>query len=135
MTRIIHSIAGLGAAALMVLAPATGFADTPLGMYQTADRLEDYDARLCGQDDKFLCIKLLALRGNARSERGNKLIGTDVLYMAQPAGPNRWKGKITIEDKTADSQVVVNKGVSLDVHACAYIVLCASISLPVAERK
>jgi hypothetical protein len=128
-----QAIAAAVVVAFAGLTPAASFADTSLGMYQTADRLEDYSASLCGEGDKYLCVKLLALRGAARSDRGNKLIGTNVLNMAKPDGPNRWKGTITIDDKTADSTVTVRKGVALDVHACAYIVLCASISLPVAK--
>lgn len=127
-------IAGLTMAALAAMTPLAGWADTPLGMYQTEDRLEDYSASLCGDGDKYLCIKLLALRGAARSDRGDKLVGTNVLNQAKPAGPNQWKGKITIEGKTADATVTVRKGVALDVHACAYVVLCASISLPVAVK-
>ena len=127
-------IAATTVVAVAALTPVATFAETPLGMYQTADRLEDYSASLCGQGDKYLCIKLLALRGNARSDRGNKLIGTNVLNQAKPTGPNTWRGTITIDDKTADATVTVRKGVALDVHACAYIVLCASISLPVATK-
>jgi len=127
-------IAATTVVAVAALTPLATFAETPLGMYQTADRLEDYSASLCGEGDKYLCIKLLALRGNARSERGNKLIGTNVLNQAKPTGPNTWRGTITIDDKTADATVTVRKGVALDVHACAYIVLCASISLPVATK-
>jgi hypothetical protein len=126
-------IAAAAVAAFAGMVPAASYADTPLGMYQTADRLEDYSASLCGEGDKYLCIKLLALRGAARSDAGNKLIGTNILNMAKPAGPNKWKGTITIDGKTADSTVTVRKGVALDVHACAYVVLCASISLPVAK--
>jgi hypothetical protein len=126
-------IAAAAIVAVAGMSPAASFADTPLGMYQTADRLEDYSASLCGEGDKYLCIKLLALRGAARSDAGNKLIGTNVLNLAKPAGPNKWKGTITIDGKTADSTVTVRKGVALDVHACAYVVLCASISLPVAK--
>ena len=127
-------IAATTVVAVAALTPLATFAETPLGLYQTADRLEDYSASLCGEGDKYLCIKLLALRGNARSERGNKLIGTNVLNQAKPTGPNTWRGTITIDDKTADATVTVRKGVALDVHACAYIVLCASISLPVATK-
>src|SRR5437868_6289066 len=93
-------IAATTVVAFAALTPLTTFAETPLGMYQTADRLEDYSASLCGEGDKYLCIKLLALRGNARSDRGNKLIGTNVLNQAKPTGPNTWRGTITIDDKT-----------------------------------
>ncbi len=133
MTRLLRTVMGLTAAALMGFSPVAAFADTPLGKYQTADRLEDYEAYLCGQDDRFLCIKLLALRGDAVSDRGNKLVGTVVLNQAKPVGKNKWKGQITVEGKTAESTVTVRQGVALDVHACAYVVLCASISLPVAK--
>ena len=126
-------IAATTVVAVAALTPLATFAETPLGMYQTADRLEDYSASLCGQGDKYLCIKLLALRGAARSDAGNKLIGTNVLNLAKPAGSNKWKGVITIDGKTADATVTLRKGVALDVHACAYVVLCASISLPVAK--
>jgi hypothetical protein len=133
MSKILHALTGLSAAAMLGLMPVASFADTPVGMYQTEDRLEDYQVRLCGQDDKFLCLKLLALRGKARSPRGDALVGTDIVHLAKPAGTNKWKGKITIDDKTADSTLTLNRGVALGVHACAYIVVCADISLPVAK--
>ncbi len=133
MTNILRTAMGLGAAALMATAPTLSFADTVVGVYQTADRLEDYQVRFCGPNDSLLCVKLLALRGKAQSAQGNKLVGTDVVNQAKAAGTNTWKGKMTIDGKTADATLKLKKGVSLDVNACAYIVLCASISLPVAK--
>lgn len=133
MKKTLRVLAGLGSGMLMGMAPMAAFADTPVGMYQTADRLEDYEVSLCGQGDRYLCVKLLALRGAARSAQGDKLVGKYVVDHAKPAGPNRWKGKITIDGKTADSTLTLKQGVSLDVHACAYVVVCASISLPVAK--
>jgi uncharacterized protein (DUF2147 family) len=129
-----NTLAGLTAAAVMGLTPMAAFADTQLGMYQTEDRLEDYQVSLCGAGDKFLCVKLLALRGKAYSDRAGKLIGSNIVDQAKPAGANKWKGKITIEGKTADSTLTLRQGVALDVHACAYVVLCASISLPAAKK-
>lgn len=133
MIRLFNTLAGLTAAAMMSLAPVTAFADTQLGLYQTEDRLEDYQVSLCGAGEKFLCVKLLALRGKAYSDRAGKLIGHNIVDQAKPAGKNKWKGKITIEGKTADSTLTLRQGVALDVHACAYVVLCASISLPAAK--
>ncbi len=133
MTTMLRTTMGLAAALLMAASPAVSFADTVVGIYQTADRLEDYQVRLCGPNDSQLCVKLLALRGKAQSAKGNKLVGTDVVDHAKPAGSSTWKGKMTIDDKTADATLKLKRGVSLDVSACAYIVVCASISLPVAK--
>ena len=133
MTNMLRTAMGFGAAALLAMSPAVSFADTVVGVYQTADRLEDYEARLCGPNDSQLCVKLLALRGKAQSPKGNKLVGTDVVDHAKPSGTNVWKGKMTIDGKTADATLKLKKGVSLDVSACAYIIVCASISLPVAK--
>lgn len=133
MTNMLRAAMGLGTAALISLAPAVSFADTVVGVYQTADRLEDYEVRYCGPNDTQLCVKLLALRGKAQSKQGNKLVGTDVVDHAKPSGKNTWKGKITIDGKTADATLKLKTGVSLEVNACAYIVVCAAISLPVAK--
>ena len=134
MIKTLNTFAGLTAAAMMMLMPMAAFADTQLGMYQTEDRLEDYQVSLCGAGGKMLCVKLLALRGKAYSDRAAALIGHNIVDQAKPAGANKWKGKITIEGKTADSTLTLRQGVALDVHACAYVVLCASISLPAAKK-
>lgn len=134
MIKTLNTFAGLTAAAMMALMPMAAFADTQLGMYQTEDRLEDYQVSLCGAGGKMLCVKLLALRGKAYSDRAAALIGHNIVDQAKPAGANKWKGKITIEGKTADSTLTLRQGVALDVHACAYVVLCASISLPAAKK-
>ena len=134
MIKTLNTFAGLTAAAMMALTPMAAFADTQLGMYQTEDRLEDYQVSLCGAGGKMLCVKLLALRGKAYSDRAAALIGHNIVDQAKPAGANKWKGKITIEGKTADSTLTLRQGVALDVHACAYVVLCASISLPAAKK-
>jgi hypothetical protein len=127
-------IAATTVVAVAALTPVATFAETPLGMYQTEDRLEDYQVSLCGAGGKMLCVKLLALRGKAYSDRAAALIGHNIVDQAKPAGANKWKGKITIEGKTADSTLTLRQGVALDVHACAYVVLCASISLPAAKK-
>ena len=133
MTTMLRTAMGLGVAALMAMAPAVSFADTVVGLYQTEDRLEDYQVRLCGPNDSQLCVKLLALRGHDQNKRSMKLIGTDIVDHAKPAGTNVWKGKITIDGKTADATLKLKRDVSLDVSGCAYIVVCADFNLPAAK--
>lgn len=133
MTKVLSAVAGLASAATMILTPLAAYADKPLGMYQTEDRLEDYQLSLCGPKEVNLCVKLVALRGKAYSDHGAKLIGTNIIDQATPTGANKWKGSITLNDKTASGTASLRPGVALDLHACAYVVICASISLLAAK--
>ena len=129
MRSIFHAVAGLGAAALMGMTPLAAYADTTLGVYQTTDRKMDYELRLCGKDEKLLCVKLTAARGSANTKDTAKWIGKDIVANARPAGKNRWKGTAHIQGYTVDGDLKLSPGEKFVMSGCVYVVVCSDFML------
>ena len=129
MSKLLRTIAGVGAVALMSLGPVAAFADQPLGTYQTTDRKMDYELRLCGSGDQQLCVKLADARGSALTKQTRKFVGKDIVKNAKPAGTNVWKGSVNIAGKTMDGTLTLNQGKNFVMHGCIYVVACSDFTL------
>ena len=129
MKTVIHGLAGLGAAALMAMTPFAAFADTTIGVFQTTDRNMDYELRLCGKDEKQLCVKLLAARGSGKTKDTLKWIGKDIVANARPTGKNRWKGTVHIQGLTVDGDLKLSPGEKFVMSGCVYVVVCSDFML------
>lgn len=129
MSKLLRTIAGAGAVALMALSPVAGFADESLGTYQTTDRKMDYDLRLCGDSGKQLCVKLAAARGSAVTKRTKPFIGKDIVSKAKPGGTNVWTGEVTMQGYTVNGTLTLNPGKNFVMHGCMYVVACTDFTL------
>ena len=135
MSKLVRTLSGLGAAALMSLSPLTAFAaDTSLGIYQTTDRKMDYQLALCGKDTKALCVKLLAARGTADTKQVHPYIGKLIVNQAKPTGKNKWAGTVTIQGYTGNGTLTLNPGKNFVMHGCLYIVICQDFTLIPAKK-
>lgn len=137
MMKILRPAVALGVCALMALGawPVSAEESAPtlspnsLGIWRTDNGQMDYEMTLCGDDLTRLCGQLVALHGNGDTEKNRRYLGSYALKGLKPAGQNRWKGKITLEDKSADGTVTIYPGEKLTLHGCAYLVICADLKL------
>jgi hypothetical protein len=125
--------AAFATAAMMAMAPATAFAETTIGVFQTTDRKMDYLAQLCGKDDKQLCVTLTAARGSADTAKTHKYIGTLVVDHAKPVRENVWHGRAWVQGFAASGDIVLVPGQTLTVTGCVMLVVCGDFMLVAAE--
>lgn len=137
MMKMLRPVMAIGAAALMALSamPVVAEESVPtlspnsLGIWRTDDGQMDYEMTLCGDDLTRLCGQLVALHGGGDTRRNRKYLGSYMLKGLKPAGQNKWKGTITLQDNSADGTVTIFPGEKLTLSGCAYLVVCADIKL------
>jgi len=121
--------AGLGLAmAVAMAAPAMAQGVDVTGLWRP-DKNSDYDVTMCGKDDAQLCIKVVALRDKMDTAKNRPYLDTFLIDKAKPAGQGRWKGKLTLFGQTGDATLTLKGANTMDVKACAYIVVCREITL------
>jgi hypothetical protein len=129
MSSLLRTILSAAVVAAASLSPVAAFADTSLGVYQTTDRKMDYDLRLCGTDEKLLCVMLKDARGSALTKQTKKFVGKDIVKDAKPAGNNVWKGSVSMAGQTLDGTLTLNAGKNFVMHGCLYVVVCNDFTL------
>ncbi|MEQ1901973.1 MAG: hypothetical protein ABL866_14715 [Devosia sp.] len=119
----------------MAMAVGMGFAAGPamaeeelIGIFQTPEGGMDYRATLCG-DGTQLCLQLVALHGKGDTKGNRKHLGEFVVRELPAAGANKWRGVVTIKDKSANGVAAITPGKQLYVSLCAYVVVCADLTL------
>lgn len=121
--------AGLGLAmAAAMAAPSMAQAVDVTGMWRP-DKNSDYEMSMCGKDNAQLCIKVVALRGNMDSDKNRPYLNTYLIDKAKPSGEGRWKGKLSLFGQTGDATLTLKGANTMNVKACAYIVVCREITL------
>jgi uncharacterized protein (DUF2147 family) len=121
--------AGLGLAmAAAMTAPSVAQAVDVTGMWRP-DKNSDYEMSMCGKDNAQLCIKVVALRGNMDSDKNRPYLNTYLIDKAKPSGAGRWKGKLSLFGQTGDATLTLKGTNTMNVKACAYIVVCREITL------
>ena len=134
---MLRPVMAIGAAVLLGLSamPAVAEESVPtlspnsLGIWRTDDGTMDYEMMLCGDDLTRLCGQLVALHGDGDTKRNRKYLGSYIVDKMKPAGQSKWKGTITLQDKTAEGTVTIFPGEKLTLSGCAYLVVCADIKL------
>lgn len=116
------------AASLMLAAPAVAQDYSVEGVWTLKDKSSDYRATLCGKNGDRLCFELIALRKGADKPKNRKYLNTRIINEARPAGPNRWKGSISLYGQSANGTLVM-LGDTMKVNACAYVVICDEFNL------
>jgi uncharacterized protein (DUF2147 family) len=134
MSKILRTIAGAGAVAMLSLSPVAAFADTSLGVYQTTDRQMDFSLFLCGSNGKELCVTLTGLRGSADIAKTRAFLNKPAVSNAKPTGNNRWKGKMTVSGYTMDGTLTLNPGKNFVMHGCVFVVKCSDFTLIPAQK-
>lgn len=117
-----RTILALGLTAAM---GGVGFAADldPTGVW-VAEKNSDYSVSWCGADNRHLCVKLVALRGNMRKPHNLEYLNATIINGAKPDGDNKWKGKMEVFGQTGDAWVTMRDQANLHVKLCAYIVIC-----------
>jgi uncharacterized protein (DUF2147 family) len=93
------------------------------------DKNSDFEMSLCGKDNAHLCIKVVALRGKMDSDKNRPYLNTFLIDRAKPSGQGRWKGKLSLFGQHGDATLTLTSANTMDVKACAYIVVCYDIRL------
>lgn len=129
MTFSMRKLMALAMAAGMALSAAPALAEEELiGIFQTPEGGMDYRATLCG-DGTQLCLQLVALHGKGDTKGNRKHLGEFVVRELPAAGRNKWRGVVTIKDQSANGTAVITPGKELYVSACAFVVVCADLTL------
>ena len=130
------------AAALLIgaslFAPMPGFAeDAPagdpdaivVGLWQPPDKLSDYEIRFCDEGSRNICLMVKDLRGAAIKPKYTAYLGKDIFSNAKPSGSGKWKGKLQLFGQEADGVLKVVDADTLQLDACAYVVICDKVML------
>lgn len=130
------------AAALLVgaglLAPSLGYAedmpagnpdDVVVGLWQPPDKLSDYEIRFCDAGSRNICLMVKDLRGAAIKPKYTAYLGKDIFANAKPSGSGKWKGKLQLFGQEADGVLKVVDADTLQLDACAYVVICDKVML------
>ncbi len=124
MNRILLSFAMLGALA----APASATAKSPLEGRWKNGKMEIVIAP-CGRELCGTVVKASS-KAKVRAERGSgtNLIGARLIKDIEPAGPNRYKGRVFVADRNMHATGTIrqlNRN-QLAVRGCVMAVLCKS---------
>lgn len=110
-------------------APAAGPVEVVLGLWQPPDKLSDYEIRFCDDVSRNVCLKVKDLRGAAIKPKFTAYLGKDIFANAKPAGTGKWKGKLQLFGQEADGVLKVVDADTLQLDACAYVVVCDKVML------
>lgn len=129
MGKILRVIAALGVAIGFGLGAAPAFAEEELiGIFKTPDGGQDFRVSMCG-DGTQLCVQLVALHDHDDKPKNRKWLGTYIINEFPPTGTNKWRGSVRIREEMVVGDVILTPGKELYVKACAYIFVCADITL------
>jgi uncharacterized protein (DUF2147 family) len=128
MTKLSRSVAAWMVGGLMAAVSMPALAEQSLGLWRTDDGTMDYELTLCG-DGTQLCGTLVALHGRGDNARNQKYLGTKVFDRLKATGNNKWSGTVTLVKYTANGDVTIDGSNVLHIKGCAYLVVCADISL------
>ena len=120
--------------AASMMGPAVAQELTVEGVWQP-DKSSDYEIRLCGKDDKQLCLKVLAIRDHMDKPQNRPYLGKDIIDKAKPAGKNRWRGNLNLFGQSADTTIILVSANVIELKGCLYFVACKSIKLTRAEEQ
>jgi uncharacterized protein (DUF2147 family) len=131
MRNLMRAAAAAAISAAIAMSPVVALADEVIGIFQTWDGAQDYEVSLCG-NGKQLCGKLIALHGDSSAgdtAYNRTFLGKYIVEKINPAGPNVWKGLITINTHQANGTATLTPGKELVLYGCAYIVMCAEFKM------
>ena len=131
MKRFTRAVLALAMGAAMA-APSLAQDIDVTGMWQP-DKNSDYEMSLCGKDNTALCIKLVGLRGKMDSDKNRPYLNTLLVDGAKAIGKGRWKGKLSLFGQTGDATMTLLSANSMNVKACAYIVVCKEYAFSLAQ--
>ena len=127
----------LGALAATCLLTASAMSPTiaqeafasPAGQWEIQMRDSRYDVTLCGPDMTQLCAKLVWLGNGADNKDNLPYLNTMLIEGAKPAGPNVWKGTLSVYGKQADGTITQISDDQISIQGCLFALICKSYEL------
>jgi len=127
MNRLV-TFATAALTALSMGAPVLAQDNAALGVWQP-DKDSDYTVSNCGAKGDRFCLTVTELRGGMRKPENLKYLGKNLINEARASGKNTWKGKIDFFGVSGDATVTLKNANTLNLKACAYVVVCKEITL------
>lgn len=132
MSGLLKIILALSVALTMSMSPVLA---KNLGVFQNDDRNMDFQFSTCGEGNKELCAKLVAVRGHAKTSKTTPYVGKYVMKNAKPTGENTWQGTIVFREYELGGRIRLDPGKSVVLTGCVYIVVCDDLTLLPKKKK
>lgn len=127
MKHVIKGLAGVIAAALLLVAPAAAQEASPVGLWQTGPGDAKIEFEYCGKNNEELCGWLRYSRD--KSPRVQRHMNKMVMERAERVGKRQWKGDFVLSGHRMHGTMRLAERDRLEFDGCVALIICGEFNL------